>query len=71
MLLRSDVASAVSRVVGGMSKMDHFIFFLRVERGVSVRDISDITGFSHDRVGSRLKKAYDKIKAELSDGRPA
>ena len=46
--------------------MDYFIFYLRIEAGVSVRDISEIVGFSQDKVSTRLKKVYDRIKKELT-----
>lgn len=67
MQARSDVATAVARATKSISKMDYLIFYLRIEAGVSVTDIAEIVGFSQDRISSRLKGVYDRIKQEIED----
>ena len=60
------MVAVVSRVAREIGKMDLFLFYLRIEKDVSVEDISEITGFTHDQVNLRLKGIYDRIKQLLA-----
>lgn len=60
-----DVAGAVSRVLKDVKGLDIFMFYLKIEKGVTIRDIADVTGFSQDQVSIRLRKIYERIGEEL------
>ena len=61
----SIVADVVGSVLQEVSPLDRFMFYLRIEKNVPVGEISEIVGFSQDKVGSRLKKVYEKLRARL------
>lgn len=66
MLARSDLELAVSRAIREIGKMDLFLFYLRIEKGVSIGDLADIAWMSQDQVSARLKKIYDRIERHLA-----
>ena len=54
----------VSKIIMDANSLDVLMFHLRIENGVPVKDICDITGFSNEVVNKRLGKLFNQIKNE-------
>ena len=60
-----DMATAVGKVLKSIEKIDAFMFYLKIEKGMDSDEISQIAGMSEDSVNKRLKKTYEIVRQEL------
>lgn len=55
------------RVIKRASRMDKFIFYLRIETGMRVKDIAEVIGYTPDRTSCHLRKIYSDIRREIEN----
>ena len=63
----ADITIAVSNVLRTFGKLERFVFYLHIEKGVSVRDVAEIVGMSQEKVGVFLGKVYERIREEVRE----
>lgn len=62
---RDAVSAAVPRVMRKLGSLDKFIFYLRIEAGMKVKEIAEIVGFTPDKTSCRLRRVYSMLKEEV------
>lgn len=62
-----DISMIVSTVIRDINPLDLLIFYLKIGKGISTKDIRELTGLSQDKLNRRLKRIYNKIREEFDE----
>ncbi len=60
-----EISTAVSKAISSFPKIDILMFYLKIEKGMSTKEIAEIADLRVDHVNKRLKKMYLSVRKEM------
>ena len=62
--MKNDVLECIQSVISELNGLELVVFYLKIERGLSIQDIGKRLGLSHEGIRKIYKKIIAKIKKD-------